>query len=119
MIILRSSGSYISKNLCCARINLEGHRHRVRRYAHELRKLIRIGQGPETLLRQSSSLAANVGSDGYFDNDVSDAIEAHEWKCVRTVNGKQLMVFLSYPCKIYARQILKMDLWIFSFLIVT
>ncbi|PON44328.1 START-like domain containing protein [Trema orientale] len=71
-------------------INLEGHRPRVRRYAHELRKLIRIGQGPETLLRQSSSLAATVRSDGYFDKDVGDVIEAHEWKCVRTINGVRI-----------------------------
>ncbi|XP_024028323.1 protein ENHANCED DISEASE RESISTANCE 2 isoform X2 [Morus notabilis] len=71
-------------------INLEGHRPRVRRYAHELRKLIRIGQGPETLLRQSSSLAADVRSDGYFERDVGDVIEAQKWKCVRTVNGVRI-----------------------------
>lgn len=29
----------------CGRINLDGHRPRVRRYAHGLRKLIRIGHG--------------------------------------------------------------------------
>ncbi|KAL7190950.1 hypothetical protein ACSBR2_023092 [Camellia fascicularis] len=68
-------------------INLEGHRPRVRRYAHGLRNLIRIGQGPETLLRKSSNLATKVGSDGYFQGDDGDVIEAHEWKCVRMVNG--------------------------------
>lgn len=52
-----------------------------------MRKLIRIGQGPETLLRQSSSLAADVRADGYFERDGGDVIEAQKWKCVRTVNG--------------------------------
>ncbi|KAA8535290.1 hypothetical protein F0562_030293 [Nyssa sinensis] len=51
-------------------INLEGHRPRVRRYAHGLKKLIRIGQGPETLLRQSSNLG---------------------WKCVRAINGIRIL----------------------------
>lgn len=66
-----------------AEINLEGHRPRVRRYAHGLRKLIRIGQGPETLLRQSK-LA--VRPDG-FEGDSGDAVEAHQWKCVLTMAG--------------------------------
>ncbi|XP_042511324.1 protein ENHANCED DISEASE RESISTANCE 2-like [Macadamia integrifolia] len=67
-------------------LNLEGHRPRVRRYAHGLRKLIRIGKGPETLLRQSSDLG-DFRAERYFEGDAGDAIEAHEWKCVRTVNG--------------------------------
>ncbi|XP_043721966.1 protein ENHANCED DISEASE RESISTANCE 2-like isoform X2 [Telopea speciosissima] len=67
-------------------LNLEGHRPRVRRYAHGLRKLIRIGKGPETLLRHSSGLG-DFRSERYFECDAGDAIEAHEWKCVRTVNG--------------------------------
>ncbi|KAE8126128.1 hypothetical protein FH972_020873 [Carpinus fangiana] len=72
------------------RINLEGHRPRVRRYAHELKKLIRIGQGPEMLLRQSSDLGARVRPDRYNEVDSGDAIEAHEWKCVRTINGVRI-----------------------------
>lgn len=68
-------------------INLEGHRPRVRRYANGLRKLIRIGQGPETLVCQSSDLGVNVRPDGYFERDDGDAIEAHQWKCVHTSNG--------------------------------
>ncbi|CAK8563537.1 unnamed protein product [Lathyrus sativus] len=67
-----------------AEINLEGHRPRVRRYAHGLKKLIRIGQGPETLLRQSSKLAGRA--DG-FEGDNGDTVEAHQWKCVLTVAG--------------------------------
>ncbi|XP_052730841.1 protein ENHANCED DISEASE RESISTANCE 2 isoform X3 [Vigna angularis] len=65
------------------RINLEGHRPRVRRYAHGLRKLIRIGQGPEKLLRQSSKLSRTDG----FEGDGGDAVEAHQWKCVFTLAG--------------------------------
>ncbi|KAJ6362074.1 hypothetical protein OIU78_002470 [Salix suchowensis] len=83
-------------------INLEGHRPRMRRYAHGLKRLIRIGQGllygidyagllgPETLLRQSSNLASNVRPDGYFDGEVGDAIEFHQWKCIRTINGVRI-----------------------------
>ncbi|XP_062158230.1 protein ENHANCED DISEASE RESISTANCE 2-like isoform X2 [Alnus glutinosa] len=71
-------------------INLEGHRPRVRRYAHELKKLVRIGQGPEKLLRQSSDLGSSVRPDRYSEGDGGDAIEAHEWKCVRTINGVRI-----------------------------
>ncbi|KAL0345694.1 UNVERIFIED_CONTAM: protein ENHANCED DISEASE RESISTANCE 2-like [Sesamum radiatum] len=77
-------------------INLEGHRPRVRRYAHGLKKLIRIGQGPEVLLRKASSLG-NGRLDAYFDADGGDVVEAHEWKCVRTINGR-LYSFFSF-CK--------------------
>ncbi|CAH2079486.1 unnamed protein product [Thlaspi arvense] len=71
-----------------ANIDLEGHRPRVRRYAFGLKKLIRIGQGPETLLRQSSTLFNDARSDGFYEGgDNGDAIEAHQWKCVRTING--------------------------------
>ncbi|XP_017983527.1 PREDICTED: protein ENHANCED DISEASE RESISTANCE 2 [Theobroma cacao] len=73
-----------------ADIDLEGHRPRVRRYAHGLKKLIRIGQGPEMLLRQTSNLGGNGTSDGYFEGEFGDAIEAHEWKCVRTINGVRI-----------------------------
>ncbi|BFG20478.1 hypothetical protein CerSpe_067530 [Prunus speciosa] len=70
-------------------IDLEGHRPRVRHYAHGLKRLIKIGQGPETLLRQSSSLGPN-STEGYFQTDFGDAVEAYEWKCVRTVNGVRI-----------------------------
>ncbi|KDP38628.1 hypothetical protein JCGZ_03981 [Jatropha curcas] len=73
-----------------AEINLEGHRPRMRRYAHGLKKLIRIGQGPEMLLRQSSTLDATAKSDRFYEGEIGDAIEAHEWKCVRTVNGVRI-----------------------------
>ncbi|TKY73074.1 ENHANCED DISEASE RESISTANCE 2 [Spatholobus suberectus] len=65
-------------------INLLGNRHRVRRYASGLRKLIKIGQGPETLLRRSSKF---FGSSDGFEGDNGDAFEAHQWKCVRTMSG--------------------------------
>lgn len=44
--------------------------------------------GPETLLRQSSTLVNDVRGDGFYEGgDNGDAIDAHEWKCVRTING--------------------------------
>ncbi|KAL9272042.1 ENHANCED DISEASE RESISTANCE 2-like-like protein [Drosera capensis] len=67
-------------------LNLEGHRPRVRRYAYGLKKLIRIGEGPETLLRRSSGLIVDDRSDGRVESD-SDAVEAHKWKCVCATNG--------------------------------
>ncbi|PNY04600.1 lipid binding protein [Trifolium pratense] len=81
---LLKGGSARDKLNMEAEINLEGHRPRVRRYAHGLKKLIRIGQGPETLLRQSSKLAGR--RDG-FEGDSGDTVEAHQWKCVLTVAG--------------------------------
>nr|XP_019070462.1 protein ENHANCED DISEASE RESISTANCE 2 isoform X2 [Solanum lycopersicum] len=71
-------------------INLAGHRPRVRRYAHGLKQLIRIGQGPEKLLRKSSKLGAKSESDVYFEADGTDVVEAHEWKCVRTLDGVRI-----------------------------
>lgn len=78
---LSRGGSARNKLNMETEINLEARRHRVRRYAHGLKKLIRIGQGPETLIRQSSELGNAI------EGDAGDAIEAHEWKCVRTVDG--------------------------------
>ncbi|KAJ0984824.1 hypothetical protein J5N97_003180 [Dioscorea zingiberensis] len=71
-------------------LNLEGHRPRVRRYAHGFRKLIRIGKGPEMLLRQSSELGRNVQTNMNYEGDVGDAIGAHEWRCVRTLHGNRV-----------------------------
>ncbi|CAL0307079.1 unnamed protein product [Lupinus luteus] len=73
-------------------IDLEGHRPRVRRYAHELKKLIRIGQGPETLLRQSSKFASRA--DGFGGNN-GDAFESHQWKCVLTMGGIRIFEDIS------------------------
>ncbi|KZV22562.1 protein ENHANCED DISEASE RESISTANCE 2 [Dorcoceras hygrometricum] len=71
-------------------INLEERRPKVRRYAHGLKKLIRIGQGPEMLLRKTSNLGSHGRLDAYFDADGGDVVEAHEWKCVRTINGVRI-----------------------------
>ncbi|XP_031479449.1 protein ENHANCED DISEASE RESISTANCE 2 [Nymphaea colorata] len=76
-------------------LNLEGHRPRVRRYAHGLTKLIKIGKGPEVLLRQSSNLESNTQSTQYSEGDVDDAIEAHEWKCIHTTNGIRIFEEIS------------------------
>ncbi|KAL4334130.1 hypothetical protein GQ457_07G044540 [Hibiscus cannabinus] len=74
-----------------ADFDLEGHRPRVRRYASGLKKLIRRGQaGPEALSRQSSGLG-NSASFGDFEGEFGDAVEAHEWKCVRTINGVRIL----------------------------
>lgn len=43
--------------------------------------------GPEMLIRQSSGLGSNGRRGTYFEGDVADVIEMHNWKCVRTVNG--------------------------------
>lgn len=51
--------------------------------------------GPESLLRKSSDLGRTVGLDGYLHGDGGDVIEAHEWKCVRTVNGTIFFIFSS------------------------
>ncbi|XP_072991915.1 protein ENHANCED DISEASE RESISTANCE 2 isoform X2 [Typha latifolia] len=67
-------------------LNLDGHRPRVRRYARDLGKLIRIGKGPEAFLRQASDLGTN-GRANTYKSDSGDAFEAHEWKCVHAVNG--------------------------------
>ncbi|CAH8312904.1 unnamed protein product [Eruca vesicaria subsp. sativa] len=88
---LSKGGSTRTKLSMEANIDLEGHRPRVRRYAYGLKKLIRIGQGPETLLRQSSTLVNDVRGDSFYGGgDNGDAIEAHEWKCVRTLNGVRI-----------------------------
>ncbi|KAL3535964.1 hypothetical protein ACH5RR_004425 [Cinchona calisaya] len=87
---LSKGGSMRSKLNMENEINLEGHRHRVRRYAHDLKGLIKIGQGPEMLLRRSSSLDGSDRADIFFEADGGDAIEAHEWKCVRTINGVRI-----------------------------
>ncbi|KAI5320708.1 hypothetical protein L3X38_040416 [Prunus dulcis] len=87
---LTRGGSARNKLNMETELNLDVHRPRVRRYASGLKKLIRIGQGPETLLCQSSSLGANASTDGYFERDINDAIEAYEWKCVRTINGVRI-----------------------------
>ncbi|KAJ6673348.1 ENHANCED DISEASE RESISTANCE-RELATED [Salix viminalis] len=51
---------------------------------------IEIFIGPETLLQQSSSVAAKVRPDRYSEGEVGDAIDFHQWKCVRTVNGVRI-----------------------------
>ncbi|KAL5774846.1 hypothetical protein ACOSP7_012403 [Xanthoceras sorbifolium] len=92
---LSRGGSTRNKLNMETEINLEGHRPRVRRYASGLKRLIKIGQGPETLLRQSSDLGGSVRTDVYFEGDAGDAVEAHKWKCVRTINGVRIFEDIS------------------------
>lgn len=47
--------------------------------------IVSVLTGPEMLLSKSSSLG--IGAGGNIGGDVGDAIEANEWKCIRTMNG--------------------------------
>lgn len=76
-------------------INLDGHRPRVRRYAQGLGKFVRIGKGPEMLLRQSSDLQGQEIVNTNFGGDTGDAFEAHEWRYVRTFNGIRIFEDIS------------------------
>ncbi|XP_006659442.2 protein ENHANCED DISEASE RESISTANCE 2 [Oryza brachyantha] len=78
-------------------LNLDGHRPRVRRYAQGLGKLVRIGKGPEKLLRQSSDLQSHEIINTHFGGDSGDAFEAHEWRCVRTFNGVRIFEDIANP----------------------
>ncbi|RLM60396.1 protein ENHANCED DISEASE RESISTANCE 2-like [Panicum miliaceum] len=78
-------------------INLDGHRPRVRRYAQGLGKLVRIGKGPEMLLRQSSDLRSQERVNTNFGGDTGDAFEAHEWRYVRTFNGIRIFEDIANP----------------------
>ncbi|KAL8152605.1 hypothetical protein V2J09_010365 [Rumex salicifolius] len=84
--ILRGEGSARDKLNVENEIDLEGHRPRVRKYAHGLKKLIRIGQGHETLLSQWSGLPGADRSNKYIEAD-GDVVDAHKWKCVCTLGG--------------------------------
>ncbi|KAI0504766.1 hypothetical protein KFK09_015719 [Dendrobium nobile] len=68
-------------------LNFEGHRPRMRRYARDLKRLIRIGKGPEMLLQKTSEPGSHLKTDMYLEGEVGDAMEAHEWRCIRTING--------------------------------
>ncbi|XP_066353870.1 protein ENHANCED DISEASE RESISTANCE 2-like isoform X2 [Miscanthus floridulus] len=78
-------------------INLDGHRPRVRRYAQGLGKLVRIGKGPEMLLRQSSDFRDQERVNTNFGGDSGDAFEAHEWRYVRTFNGIRIFEDITNP----------------------
>ncbi|KAF8772925.1 hypothetical protein HU200_005323 [Digitaria exilis] len=78
-------------------INLDCHRPRVRRYAQGLGKLVRIGKGPEMLLRQSSDLRNQERVNTNFGGDTGDAFEAHEWRYVRTFNGIRIFEDIANP----------------------
>jgi len=78
-------------------INLDGHRPRVRRYAQGLGKLVRIGKGPEMLLRKSSDLRSQERVNTNFGGYTGDAFEAHEWRYVRTFNGIRIFEDIANP----------------------
>ncbi|XP_011084030.1 protein ENHANCED DISEASE RESISTANCE 2 isoform X2 [Sesamum indicum] len=72
-------------------INLEGHRPRVRRYAHGLKRFVKIKGADQEheLLRRASSVRSDK-LDAYFDAEGGDVVDVHEWKCVRTINGVRI-----------------------------
>ncbi|CAI0395102.1 unnamed protein product [Linum tenue] len=89
--LISRKGSARNKLSMDTEINLGGRRHRVRRYATGLKRLISISRGPEKLLLQSSSLGSKFKTDGYFEEERGDAVETHEWKCIRTINGVRIL----------------------------
>lgn len=71
---------------------LNGHRPRVRRYAHGLRKRVTvIGKGPEMLLRKTSNLRKDSDLSTSFEDTQGDVMEQHKWKCIHTVNGVRIL----------------------------
>ncbi|XP_020276988.1 protein ENHANCED DISEASE RESISTANCE 2-like isoform X2 [Asparagus officinalis] len=68
-------------------LNLEGHRRKVRRYAHDLKRLIKIGKGPEMLLQKTLDLGGGMMINRHSEMDEGDAVGSQDWRCVRTVNG--------------------------------
>ena len=71
--------------------------------------------GPESLLRQSSNLGVKVRSDGYIEGDGGDAIEAHEWKCVRTIDG----IYVLACSHFLDRLLIGIVFWLFVVIIVS
>ncbi|XP_074364798.1 protein ENHANCED DISEASE RESISTANCE 2-like isoform X2 [Apium graveolens] len=69
-------------------IDLQRRRRRVRRYARGLKKLISRGQGQDYFLRPPMESCLRVTGD--FEGDAGDVIEAHAWRCVRTLNGVRI-----------------------------
>lgn len=74
-----------------AEFELNGHRPRVRRYAHGLRKRITIGKGPEMLLKKTSELGKHSDLGTSFGDAEGDVMEQHKWKCIHTVNGIRIL----------------------------
>ncbi|MCO5561854.1 hypothetical protein L7F22_015479 [Adiantum nelumboides] len=65
--------------------SLSGHRPRLRRYARDLTKLIKIGK--EDSLGRESSQALGVE----FKKGGDDIIDQQNWRCVRSVNGIRIL----------------------------
>ncbi|KAL4564111.1 hypothetical protein LXL04_028163 [Taraxacum kok-saghyz] len=67
----------------------QSHRHRVKRYASGLKRLISIKRG-ESLVRRSLSLSASSKNVDFCEGDATDVVEEHEWKCVSTLRGVRI-----------------------------
>lgn len=58
------------------------------------------------LIRRSSGVGSNWNRETYFEAEVEDVIETHEWRCVRTVNGTFPSIIISifmFRTQTYAR----------------
>lgn len=69
--------------------NLSGHRPRLRRYARDLTKLIRIGKGSEHLFESGGRNSQELGPEMKKGDD--DILDEQDWRCVRTVNGVRIL----------------------------
>lgn len=50
------------------------------------------------LLRQASKIGSDKVLNAHVDDETGDALETHDWRCVRTVNG----TFYSSNCYLYS-----------------
>ncbi|KAI3701560.1 hypothetical protein L6452_26738 [Arctium lappa] len=67
-----------------------GHRRKLKSYASGVKRLMSAKHGPESLIRRSLSLGVNRRAADFCEGDAADVVEAHEWKCIRTVNGARI-----------------------------
>lgn len=88
-----SQGSNTRKKLSMENeIDLQrhGHRRRLKSYASGVKRLMSTKHGPESLIRRSLSLGVNRRAADFCEGDAADVVEAHDWKCIRTVNGARI-----------------------------
>lgn len=74
-----------------AKLNLDGHRPRLRRYAKGLTKLTTIGRGSDYLLKKEARGSPKDGGQVYANTQDNDIFDQHDWRCVRTVNGIRIL----------------------------
>jgi hypothetical protein len=62
------------------------------------------------LLRQASKIGIDKVLDIPIDDETGDALEAHDWRCVRTVNG----TLCSFYYCLYSLQQGRSSVWLSS-----